>query len=196
MNGDSGNAPPATQLSQLLARCAGGDAEAEQQVFELAYSQLKQLARGVFKGETKHATLQASVLVNEAFLRMPRAGEIGWQNRQHFFAVAARAMRRTIVDHARERAAAKRPQRSRAVALDEDAAEASTTDPTTILLIDQLLEELNDLDPRRAKVVELRYFSGMTNQEVADVVGLEVRTVKRDWQVAKLWLYDRLANAP
>lgn len=184
------------QLSLLLTRCAGGDADAERQVFEIAYEHLKRLAHGVFRGESKQLTLQASVLVNEAFLRMPRAGEISWQNRQHFYAVAARAMRRTIVDHARERAAAKRPQRSQAVELQDEAILNPGTpgsDPTTILMVDQLLSELALMDPRRARVVELRYFSGMTNHEIADVLNVDERTVKRDWQVAKLWLYERIA---
>jgi len=188
--------PSPGELSVLLNRCAQGDAEAEKQVFEIAYEHLKRLARGVFRGESKQLTLQASVLVNEAFLRMPRAGEISWQNRQHFFAVAAKAMRRTIVDHARERAAAKRPQRSQAVGLQEEAIVTADTDPTTILVIDHLLSDLATVDPRRARVVELRYFSGMTNQEVASILDVDERTIKRDWQVAKLWLYERLSAQP
>jgi RNA polymerase sigma factor (TIGR02999 family) len=184
---------PPHLLSQLLTRCAGGDAEAEREVFEIAYGHLKRLARGVFKGEQKHQTLHASVLVNEAFLRMPRAGEISWQNRQHFYAVAARAMRRTIVDHARERAAAKRPQRKQAVEIGAEAEIAIDYDPTTVLLIDELLTEFAKVDPRGARVVELRYFSGMTNQEIAPILGVDERTVKRDWQAAKAWLRDRMS---
>src|SRR5205809_5611440 len=162
----TGRDQPPHLLSQLLTRCGDGDAEAEREVFEIAYNHLKKLAHGVFRGETKHQTLHASVLVNEAFLRMPRAGEISWQNRQHFYAVAARAMRRTIVDHARERAAAKRPHRSDAVEIQDQAQLAIDYDPTTVLLIDDLLSDLAKLDPRGARVVELRYFSGMTNQEI------------------------------
>jgi RNA polymerase sigma factor (TIGR02999 family) len=185
--------PREEHLSVLLAKCAEGDEEAERLVFEIAYHHLKQLARHAFRGESRGLTLQASVLVNEAFLRMPRAGEISWQNRQHFFAVAARAMRRTIVDHARERAALKRPPRSQAMQLNDEAV-LTDADPTTILLVDQLLSELASVDQRRARVVELRYFSGMTNHEVALVLDVDERTVKRDWQVAKLWLYDRIAS--
>jgi RNA polymerase sigma factor (TIGR02999 family) len=185
---------PPHLLSQLLTRCGDGDAEAEREVFEIAYSHLKRLARGVFKGEQKNQTLHASVLVNEAFLRMPRAGEISWQNRQHFYAVAARAMRRTIVDHARERAAAKRPQRSKAVELQDQAEIAIDYDPTTVLLIDEVLAEFATLDPRAARVVELRYFSGMTNAEIAPILGVDERTVKRDWQAAKTWLRERMSR--
>jgi len=182
------------QLSILLKDCAGGDADAERQIFEIAYAHLKRMARGALRGEAKQWTLQPSMLVNEAFLRMPRAGEIDWKNRQHFFAVAARAMRRTIIDHAREQAAAKRPPRSQRVELDEQQPLTGIKDPHSLLLLDQALQELTAIDPRRARVVEMRFFAGMTHEEIAEVLRIDARTVKRDWQVAKLWLYDRLTK--
>ena len=185
--------PGPSELSQLLKRCAAGDGDAEREVFDLAYDQLKRLARGVFRGEWRLQTLEPSVLVNEAFLRMPRAGEIDWQDRRHFFAVAARAMRRTIVDHARGKAARKRPHPSQRVDLDTQSP-ASFNDPETVLWIDQALDELMQIDPRRARVVEMRFFAGMTHEEIAAVQDIDERTTKRDWQVARLWLYDRLTK--
>ena len=183
------------ELTALLKRCADGDADAERQVFDAAYAQLKQLARAVFRGEQKHLTLQPSVLVNEAFLRMPRAGELEWKDRQHFFAVAARAMRRAVIDHAREQAAQKRPHRSQAIPLDDETPFVYSDDPASLLLVDRALDELAAFDSRRARVVEMRFFSGMTHEEIADVLNVDVRTVKRDWQVARLWLYDRLLES-
>jgi RNA polymerase sigma-70 factor, ECF subfamily len=182
-----------SDLSVLLKRCAAGDGDAERAVFDLAYEHLKRLARGVFRAEWRLQTLEPSVLVNEAFLRMPRAGEIEWQDRRHFFAVAARAMRRTIVDYARGKAARKRPHPSQRVDLDSQSP-AAFTDPETVLWIDQALDELMQIDPRRARVVEMRFFAGMTHEEIAAVQHLDERTTKRDWQVARLWLYDRMTK--
>jgi RNA polymerase sigma factor (TIGR02999 family) len=181
-------------LTILLKRCARGDVEAERAVFEATYSELKRLARAAFSHEGKDRTLQPSVLLHEAFLRMPRAGEVDWQSRNHFFAIAARAMKRTLIDYARQKAATKHGGNVRRVELDStlDRVEA---DPTLVIDVGEALDEFTKVDPKRAAVVELRFFGGLSVSETAQVLGIAEKTVDRYWTTAKLWLYRYMSES-
>jgi RNA polymerase sigma-70 factor (ECF subfamily) len=181
----------ASDLSLLLKRCASGDRAAEDELYQVAYRDLKMMARAFFRGEHHRGTLQPSMLVNEAYLRMPKAGEIDWQGRQHFFAIAARAMRRVLVDHARNRAADKRPDPGKRAAFDADIP-MDSSDPTLVLAVDEALTRLAGIDPRAAQVVEMRFFADMTTEEIAAVLGVSGRTIKRDWEDGRLWLFSEL----
>ncbi|MDZ4797106.1 MAG: ECF-type sigma factor [Bryobacteraceae bacterium] len=180
-------------LTVLLRRCAQGDADAERAVFEATYTELKKLARAVFAGETKDRTLQPSVLLHEAFLRMPRAGEVDWQSRNHFFAIAARAMKRTLIDHARQKAAARRGGQLQRVDLDSTIDQISDN-PELVIMIGDALDEFAKHDPKRAPVVELRFFGGLSVRETADVLGVDEKTVDRYWSTAKIWLHRYISE--
>jgi RNA polymerase sigma factor (TIGR02999 family) len=183
--------PAQSEISVLLKRCAAGDRDAEDRVYEIAYLDLKRIARLLFRSETQKITLQPSVLVNEAFLRMPKAGEIAWEGREHFFAIASRAMRRVLVDHARARKAEKRPDPSKKQELTISSS-IDLRDPDQVLIIDEALTRFSEIDPRAAQIIEMRYFAEMTIEEIANVIGRDIRTVKRDWADGRLWLFSHL----
>lgn len=179
---------PVTQLLQDWSR---GDRRALEQLVPLVYRDLRQQAAAYLRRERKNHTLVATALVHEAFLRM--AGQKpDYKNRAHFFGVAAGMMRRVLVDHARVRNAAKRPRPELQVALDADVA-AVGSEALDILSLDEALDELSAIDARQARLVELRYFGGLTAEEAAVVLAVSVATIKRDWRLAKAWLYRRLA---
>lgn len=182
-----------TEISILLKRCGEGDSEAEGQLYELVYSDLKVIARALFRNEGPQSSLQPSVIVHEAFLRMPRAGDIDWKGRQHFFATAARAMRRALVDLARARKATKRPRTDGRTELDANLGMLDV-DPSLILDVDAALNRLATLDARTAQVVEMRFFAGMTTTEIATVLNVTDRTIKRDWEDGRLWLHAELTG--
>lgn len=186
--------PNESELSILLQRCAAGDKAAEGEVYTIAYQDLKRMARLFFSSETRMASLQPSMLVNEAYLRMPKPGEINWQGRKHFFAIAARAMRRVLVDAARARMAEKRPDSLHREELTPNMA-ISFADPDLVLMVDQALTRFSATDPRAVQVIEMRYFSNMTFDEIGSVLGLNPRTVKRDWDDGKTWLFAEINRA-
>jgi RNA polymerase sigma factor (TIGR02999 family) len=158
------------------------------------YAELRRRAASHLRGERRNHTLGATALVHEAFLRL--AGQnADFENRTHFFAVAATMMRRILVDNARARAAAKRPQPGLQITLDP-AIPSPAPDALEVLSLDQALSELAARDPRQAQLVELRYFGGLTVEEAATFLGLSARTIKRDWNLAKAWLYQRLKPTP
>jgi len=138
-------------------------------------------------------TLQATALVHEAYLRLAGEKEISWQNRAHFYGVAANIMRRILVDHARAKQAKKRGGSDQEVSFDE-AVLAQPEAPKDFLAIDEALERLAERDPRQSRIVELRFFGGLSEEETAEVLGISVRTVKRDWQVARAWLYKEISK--
>lgn len=177
-------APAVTTLLQAWAR---GDEAAGEQLFPILYRDLRRQAGRYMRRERRSHTLQPSGLVNEAYLRLAGAPDLDWHSRAHFFAIAARVMRQVLVDHARRRRAAKREGCH--VALDDADAPAV---PLDLLDLENALKELAALDPRQARVVELRFFGGLDTEETADVVGLSARTVKREWQTARAWLQHRL----
>lgn len=190
-------APPA-EITALLARLRDGDQTAAERLFPLVYDQLRHLARHYLQQESLQHTLQPTALVHELYLRLFNplgdSEPITWHDRQHFFAVAARQMRRLLVDHARAKHAAKRAGDWQRVELTADAAH---TAPLSIdlLALDQTLARLEADHPRAAKVVELRYFGGLTEAEAAEALGIGLTTLKRDWEFARAWLYQQLKPA-
>lgn len=179
------------EVTLLLDRLAGGDRSAEEALMPRVYTELHRLAMMRLRGERADHTLQATALVNEAYLRMCRSAEIGWQNRAHFFRVAARMMRRILVDYARQRNAEKRNFGGAAVPLD-DVIVVSDDRTVEALEIDGALQALAELSPRQAEVVEMRFFGGLSEEEIAVTLGKSVRTIRRDWLMARAWLHERL----
>ena len=178
------------EITKLLQRAAAGEQAAEADLFEALYGQLRGIARGMLANERPGHSLQPTALVHEVFLRL-RGGSIDWQNRTHFFSVAARVMRRILVDHARARLAKKRPGSAQRVEADE-ALHYSADDPVTVLMVDEALQRLAALDERQARIVEMRFFGGLTEDEIAEVLGISTRTAKREWKFARLWLFSQL----
>ena len=180
-------------VSQLLRAWAAGDVHARDDLVPLVYHELRKRASGYLRHERPDHTLQATALVHEAFMRLAGQDRVAWQNRGHFFAVAAQMMRRILVDYARERQAAKRPGAAVRVDLDESiqAPEAPGSD---ILMLDEALNELATMDPRQGQIVELRYFGGLSEQEVADTLSVSRATVTREWRRARAWLYHRITS--
>ena len=180
-------ADPAPGVTALLRAWAQGDEAAGERLFPILYGELRLQARRYMRRERRGHTLQPSGLVHEAYLRLAGAPDLDWHDRAHFFAFAARVMRQVLVDHARRRKAAKREGQH--VTFDEADAPAA---PLETLDLENALIELAALDPRQARVVELRFFGGLDVDETAAVLGLSARTVKREWQTARAWLQHRL----
>lgn len=177
-------------VTELLERWGTGDRAALDELVPQVYAELRDLAAAYLRRERANHTLVATALVNEAFLRLVDQRS-GFRNRAQFFGVAAGMMRRVLVDHARARAAAKRPHHGLQVTLEPSVA-SSPENVFDVVVLDEALQQLAELDARQAQLVELRYFGGLTNEEAAEVLGLSVRTVKRDWTTAKAWLYRQL----
>jgi len=181
------------ELTDLLHRAAQGDKQAEADLMPRVYRQLHMIAMSYLRRERSGHTLQATALVNEAYLRLVGQKTVDWKNRAHFFGVAAQAMRRVLVDYARQKGAEKRGNHSIHVPFNEDLS-VSAQQSVLVTEIDAALERLARLNPRQAKVVELRFFSGLNEEEIAEVLGISSRTVKRDWTVARAWLYGELSQ--
>jgi RNA polymerase sigma factor (TIGR02999 family) len=182
-------------ISNLLRDLCTNKSEAESKLIAAVYPELRRMAAGYLGGERPSHTLQPSAVVNEAFIHLrPQLGK-QWQNRSHFFAVAALVMRRVLVDYARHRNSRKGVGGHRRVEFSETLV-TSEERLDEILAIDQALERLSEWDPRQCRVVELRFFGGLTEDEVADVLGISPRTVKREWSLAKAWLYGELNRHP
>jgi len=177
-------------VSQLLRAWAAGDVYARDELVPLVYHELRKRASGYLRHERPDHTLQATALVHEAFMRLAGQDRVAWQNRGHFYAVAAQMMRRILVDHARERRAAKRPDAALRTELDDRIPAADQ--PEQVLLLDEALNELSTMDPRQGQIVELRYFGGLSEQEVADTLSVSRATVTREWRRARAWLYHRM----
>lgn len=184
-------APP-NQVTQLLCAWRGGDGTALEKLIPLIQPELQRLAHRYMSRERPGHTLQTTALLDDAYLKLA-VDTPQWQNRAHFFAVAAQLMRRIMVDHARQRHAQKRGGGSIKVALDESlpATEARATE---LLALDEALEKLAVFDQRKAHVVELRYFGGLTEKEIAEVLKIHVNTVMRDWRAARAWLFATLSG--
>jgi len=161
----------------------------------LVYRELRRRAAGYLRNERRDHTLQPTALVHEAYLRLVGQKRVAWQNRAHFFGVAAQMMRRILVDHARAHRAAKRPGAAFKVTLD-DRIGASESRDCDLLALDQALNELTTFDPRMGQIMELRYFGGLSEQEVAEVLSISRSTVTREWQTARTWLYRRMTTGP
>ena len=179
------------QISQLLVAWSNGDQAAADQLMPLVYDQLRQMAKRYMAGQPPGHTLQTTALIHEAYLKLVGREDKHWKNRAHFFGVAARAMRHILVDYARARHAAKRGGEARAVSLDE--AELVTNHQAgELVALDDALNKLAELAPRQSRVVELRYFGGLSVEEAAEVLRVSPETVTRDWRMAKAWLIREL----
>jgi RNA polymerase sigma-70 factor (ECF subfamily) len=177
-------------VTQLLKAMTSGDPAAEERLLPLVYAELHRLASSYMRRERQDHTLQPTALVNEAYLRLA-GDEVDWQNRQHFIGVAARVMRRVLVDHARTHNAEMRGGGLKRVDLEEGVA-ISKERSEEILSLDEALKRLTELNPRQAQVVELRYFGGLSVEEIGGILGIAPRSVKRDWALARIWLYEQL----
>lgn len=190
-------APPDDPVAALLRRAREGDAEASSALFASLHGELRALARSLFRSQRAGHTLQPTALVGEAFLKMTgsRGAPAPWQDRAHFFAVAATAMRQILVNHARDRSAQKRGggRDARRVTL-SDVALAPDGGPADVLDVEDALAALERVDPEQARIVELRFFGGLTNPEIAEVLGRSLRTVELEWRLARTWLAARLAE--
>lgn len=180
-------------ITQLLARFRQGDDEATNLLMTAVYGELRKLAAARLRNERPDHSLQASALVNEAYIKLAGLNRVDWQNRAHFFGFAARAMREILVDHARARLAEKRGGNVQVVPFDE-AVVMDKGKITDVLAIDEALNSLSRKDPRAARVVECRYFAGLSIEETAEALGVAPRTVKRDWQIGRAWLRRQLSR--
>ena len=186
--------PPEAEITQVLQQWRNGDVSAFDRLAERVYDQLRHLADQALGKDWDNKSLQPTELVHEAYLRLVDARQLDWKSRSHFFGVAARLMRQILVDRARSRAAQKRGGGALRVSI--ESAELDVPDSrgpvVDLISLDLALRELTDLDQDQGRIVELRFFAGMTVEETAEVLGISVRTVKRDWRVAKAWLKRRL----
>ena len=184
--------PTSGEVTQLLDQLRGGDREALDRLFPLVYQELRQAADRVLRREIRGHTLQPTALVHEAYLKLA-GGPIGSENRAHFLGIAARAMRQVLVDHARRRRAAKRGGGEAAVSL-SDADGAIDVQSDELLALDEALNRLAGESDRLRQVVELRFFGGLTEEEIATTMGVTTRTIQRDWVKARAWLHKELAS--
>lgn len=178
-------------VTAVLQAWSQGDAAARDRLIPLVYDDLRRLAARQLRRERPSHTLQPTALVHEAYLRLLGQKDVVWENRAQFFGIASQMMRRILVDHARGRQAAKREGARLRVTLDEAAAVAGERD-VDLVLLDQALDELSALDPRQGRIVELRFFGGLSIEETAEALGISPATVKREWPVAKAWLHRRM----
>ena len=170
-----------------------GDSGALEQLIPIVYDDLRRVASGYMRSEERGHTLQTTAVVHEAYLRLTKERDRTWENRAHFFAVAAQIMRNLLVDHARSASRAKRGGGAAEISLDE-IPDVTGANPELMLVLDDALRRLATVDPRASRIVELRYFVGLNNHEVADVIGTSEKTVRRDWGTAKAWLRNELKS--
>lgn len=180
-------------VTEILEAMSSGDASAPEKLLPVVYDELRRLAHGYMQNERSGHTLQATALVHEAYIQLVDWKNVSWQNRAHFFAAAAQMMRKILVDHARERNALKRGGGVRTIALDE-AVSFPNRSEIDLVSLDDAVTELEGFDPQQAKIVELRFFGGLTIEETAHALNISDSTVKRDWQIAKAWLFNRLTG--
>ena len=185
--------PARHQITELLAEWREGNQSALDELYPLVYDELHRLARRYMSRERKDHTLQTTALINEAYVRMVDQKNVNWANRSHFFAISAQIMRRILIDHARRHAYAKRGGGAQQVSLEEVAAIAPEQG-RELMRLDEALKSLAERDPRRSQVVELRYFGGLNNEEIAGVLHVSENTVTRDWNMARAWLYQQLTE--
>ena len=186
--------PARHQITGLLAEWREGNQSALDELYPLVYDELHRLARRYMSRERKDHTLQTTALINEAYVRRVDQKNVNWANRSHFFAISAQIMRRILIDHARRHAYAKRGGGAQQVSLEEVAAIAPDQGRELVRL-DEALKTLAERDPRRSQVVELRYFGGLNNEEIAGVLHVSENTVTRDWNMARAWLHQQLTES-
>jgi RNA polymerase sigma factor (TIGR02999 family) len=180
-------------VTEVLLRWRGGDPEALNVLMPLVYDELRRLARAYLRREHGARTLQTTALVHEAYLRLVDQTCVDWKNRAHFFGVAAHLMREILVDHARRRQAGKRGGGALKISLDDRIGKRDARD-ADLLALDEALDRLSTMDPQQSRIVELRYFTGLSVEEAAEAVGMSPATVKREWRSARIWLYNELTR--
>jgi RNA polymerase sigma factor (TIGR02999 family) len=188
---------PDDDITGLLQRWQRGDREAFERLAPRVYEELRRIAARALTRERPDHTLQSTALVHEAFLKLVDQRHVDWQSRSHFFGLAAQLMRRILVDHARRVTRAKRGGNTPVVSLEtagDIAVASSHTDPIDVFLLDTALRKLEQLDATQGRIVELRFFGGLTIEETAGLLGVSPMTIKRDWAVARAWLYRELAS--
>jgi len=181
------------EVTHLLLELRRGDKEAEGRLIPLIYPELRRIAAAYLRRESPDHSLQPTALVHEAYLRLTELKKVDWRGRAHFFAVSANVMRRILVDHARANRARKRGNGWDSVSLNEAILPSPQRAPE-ILALDEALTRLATLEARQARIVELRFFAGMSEEEAGEALGISARTVKRDWRIARAWLYKELAT--
>ena len=186
--------PKQHEITQLLAEWSDGNQSALDELYPLVYDELHRLARRYMSRERQDHTLQTTALINEAYVRLVDQRNVHWANRSHFFAISAQIMGRILIDHARRHTYAKRGGGARPVSLDE-AATVTAMAGSEMLRLDEALKSLAEMDPRRSQVVELRYFGGLNNEEIAEVLQISENTVTRDWNMARAWLHQQLTES-
>jgi len=189
------NQPATQEITRLLLAWGAGDKAALDELMPLVYAELRKLARGYMRNQPADHTLQTTALVNEAYLRLIDSSRVNWQDRTHFFAISAQLMRRILVDFARARNSQKRGGEAQKVELDEALA-VPLDQKTDLVALDEALKSLAELSPRQSQVVELRYFGGLSEEEIAEHLEISVRTVRRDWSIARAWLFRKLSEPP
>lgn len=188
-------AESASAITALVRRAAAGDSKARDGLLQALYGELRHLASGYMRRERVGHTLQPTALVNEVYIRLFGKGAVDWQTRSHFMRGAARAMRQILIDHARGTHTQKRGGRSRRVDLHDSAITVCEEQPDLLLALNEALEKLEALDPRQAEIVEMLYFTGLTQQEAAVELGLSEITVRREWRMARAWLRNEIRKA-
>lgn len=180
-----------SEITQILQDWNGGNTDAKERLLPFVYDELKRQARRLMSKERVNHTLQPTALVHEAFMRLSEQSGVDWKNRSHFYGIASRLMRQILVDHARQHAAAKRGSRPIHFSVDDVQIPVEER-ADSILALDEVLERLEEFDEQQARIVEMRFFGGMNNAEIAESLDISERTVGREWQSARLWLYREL----
>jgi RNA polymerase sigma factor (TIGR02999 family) len=178
-------------ITQMLLAWSSGDEQALDELIPIVHDELHRIAARHMKGERRGHTLQTTALLNEAFEKLVERKNVQWKNRAHFFAIAAQIMRRILIDHARTRLRAKRGKRGEKISL-EQVALVSESRAEELILLDKALIELAEIDPRKSRIVELKFFGGLTTEEIAELEGVSSRSIEREWRKAKAWLYDAI----
>lgn len=184
--------PPA-EVTELLRRWSGGDVAARESLVPLVYDELRRLARYYLASQRSDHTLQSTAIVHEAYLRLAGRDNVHWENRSHFFAVAAQLMRRILVDHARKRNAAKRGGAHLTLLVDETV-EPSSQRELDLIALDDALKALAELDERQSRIVELRFFGGLSIDDTSRILDISPATVKREWSTARAWLHEEISG--
>lgn len=181
-------------VTEILREWSGGDRAAPERLMPLVYEELKRQAYRYLSRERSSHTLQPTALVHEAYIKLIDQTRVSWQNRAHFYGVASTVMRRVLIDHARAHASEKRGSGSIRLSLDDIHVPVEER-AASLLALDEALQQLAEFDERKAKIVEMRFFAGLTDEEIAEVLGVSTRTVTRDWRNARIWLFRELGGS-
>ena len=184
-----------TDVTRVLSAVEEGDPRAAERLLPLVYDELRRLAHSYLRHERPDHTLQTTALVHEAYLKLIDQRSVNWQNRAHFFAISAQAMRRILLDNARRHTAAKRGGGGQKVSLDEVATLTGDAANESLIELDKALQRLATIDPEQSRIVELRYFGGLTIEETAEVLKTSASSVQRDWTIARAWLYNAITGS-